>query len=375
MESSFQDVTNVVPTKRRIPSQHIMQMSEGTNVAMMEELSEKVDHLSEKIDAMYEMLLSLMSQHQQQQQVSTMPAASPVMTQLQSRELDPPTPVKEERHVASFINNPTQQHQDTVPSCAVLEDFQPPAITGTLATVPAANTITTTTMNKDAEFKNYNQKKSPVNGMTSTPGRVADLNNWAKRDCFILIVEFKCQRVKRCESSVFITPGQYAIVQGDRGHDCGVVNQCSEWSVEKGCFVREESFDGNLVNVSRMKGELGRVLRVATEEEVERLFGEIARNENLALRTCREIVARLGLDMDVVDCEYQFDQQKISFYYEASRSIDFRHLNSELYRIFGVRIWLQNVNNAVKNVVPAGAMSRDDKVQYQKSGLRPPTFR
>ncbi|KAH9578590.1 PSP1 [Trypanosoma melophagium] len=371
MESSLQDITNVVPTKRRITSQHTTQISEGVNTAMMEELSEKVDRVAQKVDAMYEMLLALMSQ-----QVSAMPTNPPVMTQLQSLELVSPTPVKkeEEPHVVSFINNAIQPKQEKVPVSMIPEEVQSPKITGTLAS--AATTTTRTAMlNKEVEQKSYNHKKSPARVLTSATGRTAELNSWPKRDCFILIVEFKCQRVKRCESSVFIPPGQYAIVQGDRGHDCGVVNQCSEWSADKGCFVREESLDGNLVNVTRMKGELGLVLRVATEEEVERVFGEIARNENLALRTCREIVARLGLEMDVVDCEYQFDQQKISFYYEASRSIDFRQLNSELYRIFGVRIWLQNVNNAVKNVVPAGAMSRDDKAQYQKSGLRPPTFR
>ncbi|KEG15382.1 putative cell cycle sequence binding phosphoprotein (RBP33) [Trypanosoma grayi] len=361
--NSFQDVTNVAARKHGSYLQYAPQMPEDVHVAnsaRIEELSEKVDHIMCKVDAIYDLLVALVPQ-----QVNTLTRTVPPVTpQTPSPDAVQPVLHDEECSVVSLLSGALHQRPDSVPLTEPPVYAQPPR--GEATAIKA----------KDEEPRSHFRKKTPTTGpMTASAARGADTNSSPKHDCFIVLVEFKCQRVKRCESSVFIVPGQYAIVQGDRGHDCGVVNQCSEWSAEKGCFVREESFDGNVINVSRMKGDLGRVLRVATEEEVERLFGEIARNENLALKTCREIVGRLGLEMDVVDCEYQFDQQKISFYYEASRSIDFRQLNSELYRIFGVRIWLQNVNNAVKNVVPAGAMSRDDKVQYHKSGLRPPNFK
>nr|CCC95987.1 unnamed protein product [Trypanosoma congolense IL3000] len=283
-----------------------------------------------------------------------------------------PTFVEEESNVISLLKNTVPQPMHNITQFFEPQPYDP------LNGAAVESMVSSQSLQRSREedhMKVDDHKKVATSSSLAAVSRNDDHNSWKKHDCFILLVEFKCQRMKRCQSSVFIMPGQYAIVQGDRGHDCGVVNQCSEWNAERGCIVREESFDGNIANVVRMKGEMGRVVRVATEEEVERLFGEISRNENIALKTCREIVVRLGLDMDVVDCEYQFDQQKISFYYEASRSIDFRQLNSELFRIFGVRIWLQNVNNAVKNVVPAGAMSREEKTQYQKSGLRPPTFK
>ncbi|EPY18119.1 hypothetical protein STCU_10185 [Strigomonas culicis] len=77
--------------------------------------------------------------------------------------------------------------------------------------------------------------------------------------------------------------------------------------------------------------------------------------------------------MDVVDCEYQFDGNKISFYFEADHTIDFRALTTQLFRIFNARIWLENVNNSVKNTVPKGAISRNDKVSFEEVGLRIPT--
>ncbi|RNF19076.1 putative cell cycle sequence binding phosphoprotein (RBP33) [Trypanosoma conorhini] len=357
-KTSFQDVTNTAPSKRRaLPQSETHKSGEKLVVtgASLEELSRKVDELSHKFDVIHDLLSMLVVQQSQ----SSFPRHV-------AESAEPPLPAFcEEKNVVSLFNTALQQQHPHAHRGDAARDAQLPDAATAEAPTPEVP--------RAVETRGYAHKKSPPPAVAVPGGgRGAEQPSWPNCDCFIVLVEFKCQRMKRCESNIFIAPGQYAIVQGDRGLDCGVVNQCSEWSAEKGCFVREASLDGTVVNVARMKSDLSRVLRVASEEEVERLFGEISRKENLALKTCREIVTRLRLEMDVVDCEYQFDQQKISFYYESSCSIDFRQLNSELYRIFGVRIWLQNVNNAVKNVVPAGAMSKDDKAQYRRSGLHPP---
>ncbi|EAN80421.1 PSP1 C-terminal conserved region, putative [Trypanosoma equiperdum] len=371
----FHDLTNVTQSKRQVHPHHMHESDMEVAARMTapvfttdEGIAEKLDQLSRKVDAIYGLMLHLV----QQRQLPTAPELLTSTSQTSTIEAVHPAFPEEEPNFVSMLSSAMPHATHSAPQFFESPTHDP-LTSGTIDTV---TTPMVSTRDKEEEhIKATDNKRALSNPQSSSATRGDDHNSWKRHDCFILLVEFKCQRMKRCVSSSFITPGQYAIVQGDRGHDCGVVNQCSEWNAEKGCIVREESFDGNVTNVVRMKGEMGRVLRVATEEEVERLFGEISRNENLALKTCREIVARLGLDMDVVDCEYQFDQQKISFYYEASRSIDFRQLNSELFRIFGVRIWLQNVNNSVKNVVPAGAMSREEKTQYQKSGLRPPTYK
>ncbi|CCW70638.1 unnamed protein product [Phytomonas sp. Hart1] len=190
----------------------------------------------------------------------------------------------------------------------------------------------------------------------------------------IVVVEFKRQRLKRCLSEVAMDPGTYVIVPGDRGYDCGLVVQCGVWNPALDGFEEDtlRTMDDNPISITRMKGDVVTVLREATTEEVHQLYGEQATKERLALKTCRELVQKLELDMTVVDCEYQFDGTKISFYFEASHSIDFRDLNRELFRIFNARIWMENVNNCVKNVIPEGAMSKSDKIQYQSSGLRLP---
>lgn len=171
------------------------------------------------------------------------------------------------------------------------------------------------------------------------------------RDCIVAVVEFKRQRMKRYACAQFVEPGQYVIVDGDRGQDCGFVVYCSVRNPD-GSIGKTSSIENNRLDISKIKAEPGIIRGLASESDIALLHGELATNERLALKTCRQLVEQLELPMKVVDCEYQFDRRKISFYFESSRSIDFRPLTTELYRIFGVRIWLENQNNKVKNVIP-----------------------
>lgn len=189
-----------------------------------------------------------------------------------------------------------------------------------------------------------------------------------ERDCIVAVVEFKRQRMKRFACARFVEPGQYVIVDGDRGQDCGFVVYCSVRNPD-GSHGLTQTIENARLDVTRIKAEHGIVRGLASEEDIAMLHGEIATNERMALKVCRDLVEQMDLPMTVVDCEYQFDRRKISFYFESTRSIDFRTLTTELYRIFGVRIWLENQNNKVKNVVPDGAFSHNDK--FQRGGFRP----
>ena len=191
--------------------------------------------------------------------------------------------------------------------------------------------------------------------------------------CF---VEFKRGRVKRFESLGFFAPGKYVIVDGDRGTDCGLVvhTVVSSTSPQGGepIILRAETLEGVTIDFHRVKSETGRVLRQADEHEIEMLHGEIATMERLALKTCRDRVAQMGVRIDVVDCEFQFDRKKVTFFFDSNDSVDFRELTKELFKTFGARIWLENINSRVKNVVPEGALSHADKLLYADRGLRAP---
>ncbi|KAI5175254.1 hypothetical protein PAEPH01_2123 [Pancytospora epiphaga] len=63
-----------------------------------------------------------------------------------------------------------------------------------------------------------------------------------------------------------------------------------------------------------------------------------------ALAQCRNYVSMKGLRMEILDCEYQFDLNKITFFYRSEGRVDFRDLVKDLYKVFKTRIWMWSVD-------------------------------
>lgn len=55
---------------------------------------------------------------------------------------------------------------------------------------------------------------------------------------------------------------------------------------------------------------------------------------------------KYGLDMNVLDCEYQFDHAKLTIYYTCETRVDFRDLVKELCAILKIRIWMKDVTKS-----------------------------
>ena len=239
-----------------------------------------------------------------------------------------------------------------------------------------------------AQFQNPRGAQAPMHRQPvgkPQPGAghfLPHVNNWHAQTqmeddgngTIVSFVEFKRGRVKRFESVGYFAPGKYVIVDGDRGQDCGLVVHTCIRQLD-GSITRSDTLDGVSIDLNKVKPETGRVQREANDAEIEMLHGEIATMERYALKTCRERVAAMGLNMDVVDCEFQFDRKKVTFFFDAPEAIDFRELTKDLFKTFGARIWLENINTKVKNVVPDGALSHADKVLYAERGLRAPPRR
>lgn len=166
----------------------------------------------------------------------------------------------------------------------------------------------------------------------------------------LAFVEFKRGRVRKYRCEHRIEPGSYVLVDGDRGTDCGLLVQTIERKPNNETAV--VSMEGCDIRDEKIKLENGHVLRQASEEDIDRLHNIIANAESVALKTCRQRCNELGIDIDLQDVEYQFDMKKISFFFDCDHSVDFRSLVRELYRTFGARIWMENINPKVKNSMP-----------------------
>jgi cell fate regulator YaaT (PSP1 superfamily) len=120
--------------------------------------------------------------------------------------------------------------------------------------------------------------------------------------------------------------GDFAVVDVERGHDIGKI-------------VREGSEVGQKV---RSKGVQGPILRRATGKDIATMIS-LREKEAEAHRTCQQCIAKQGLPMKLVDVEWQFDSNKIRFYFTSDRRVDFRKLVRDLASIFKSRIEMRQI--------------------------------
>lgn len=143
----------------------------------------------------------------------------------------------------------------------------------------------------------------------------------------IYLVEFKGYRklFYLNPNQLQIREGDYVVVQGERGEDMGRATKKLE---------RED--------VSPFMEKPLSIRRKATPEDLEKL--ETNREKEVeALRSCRRLVLERNMEMKVVDVEFQFDCNKITFFFTADKRVDFRELVKELAAIYKTRIELRQI--------------------------------
>ena len=84
------------------------------------------------------------------------------------------------------------------------------------------------------------------------------------------------------------------------------------------------------------------IVRIATEED-KKFYALCEAKKPNAIIQCKEKIAKLGLEMKLVDCEYAFDGSKIVFFFTAATRIDFRELAKKLAQKYKTRIELRQI--------------------------------
>jgi cell fate regulator YaaT (PSP1 superfamily) len=87
---------------------------------------------------------------------------------------------------------------------------------------------------------------------------------------------------------------------------------------------------------------LSPVVRLATEEDIE-TDRQNREKEKAAIAIFEEKTAKHGLEMNLVDVEYSFDNNKIIFFFVADGRVDFRELVKDLASVFKTRIELRQI--------------------------------
>ena len=121
--------------------------------------------------------------------------------------------------------------------------------------------------------------------------------------------------------------GDYAIVEADRGEDLGIILQVGILAFLKG--IQDES-------------NLRKILRKPNEKDLQRYEDNRALEKD-AFGMCKAKIAEHKLQMKLVDVEYQFDRNKLTFYFTADKRVDFRELVKDLASIYRTRIELRQI--------------------------------
>ncbi|RMD99284.1 MAG: hypothetical protein D6814_05885 [Calditrichaeota bacterium] len=154
-------------------------------------------------------------------------------------------------------------------------------------------------------------------------------------------IKFKGER-----TGIFANPMQFpfqrgdlAIVEAEKGIDLGRVNQILE------------NYDP--------QEEPRKILRKASEKEILK-YWQLKIKEEKAIVVCQAKVQKHKLDMVLVDCEFQFDGNKVTFYFTSEQRVDFRELVKDLAAEYRTRIELRQigVRDAAKRLGGFGVCGR-----------------
>jgi cell fate regulator YaaT (PSP1 superfamily) len=151
-------------------------------------------------------------------------------------------------------------------------------------------------------------------------------DNSDKNDITIYELEFKGSRKDYYASpdNLTVKPSEYVIVQADRGEHIGRVNRIGPRSI----FPHAK--------------ELKSLIRHASYTDMQIMMDNKLKEEE-AFKVCEKRIGEHGLNMKLVDVEYQFDGNKICFYFTADKRIDFRALVKDLAAEYRTRIELRQI--------------------------------
>ena len=122
-----------------------------------------------------------------------------------------------------------------------------------------------------------------------------------------------------------VSPGQGVIIETSRGLEYG---ECAQGNT----MVEDEA----------VVQPLRPLVRLATQKDLD----TVAKNrekEKKAFTICQDKIAAHGLDMKLVDVEYNFEGSKILFFFTSEGRVDFRALVKDLAGVFHARIELRQI--------------------------------
>lgn len=105
-------------------------------------------------------------------------------------------------------------------------------------------------------------------------------------------------------------------------------------------FAKINTFINKYIDASRI--ENGKIVRITTKKDYVQHLTNL-KDAKLAVKKCREIVKKNNMDMYVMDAEYTFTRNQLTFRFISEDRVDFRKLAKNLGNYFRTRIELRQI--------------------------------
>ncbi|MCF7913085.1 MAG: Tpl protein, partial [Candidatus Cloacimonetes bacterium] len=147
---------------------------------------------------------------------------------------------------------------------------------------------------------------------------------------FVEII-FRSQRTGYFENmyNLELEPDQQVICRVERGEDIGRIVNCAYSGME----LQERSNNN----------EINPIMRIATEKDMEQIL-HIEEREKEAHAKFLRLMTKYPFEMKLLDTIYQFDGNKLTFFFSSDGRVDFRDFVRELATEFRTRIELHQTS-------------------------------
>ncbi len=110
----------------------------------------------------------------------------------------------------------------------------------------------------------------------------------------------------------------------------------------RGIEIGTSTTSNIFVNTKEVVQPLRPIIRIATTEDIKHSEENRAK-ESEAFDMCKKKIEEHGLEMNLIDAEYTFDNNKLLFYFTSEGRVDFRELVKDLASVFKTRIELRQI--------------------------------
>lgn len=133
------------------------------------------------------------------------------------------------------------------------------------------------------------------------------------------------------DSGLELSIGMFVIVEAEKGIDLGEIGSTGDTAYMKS-RLRQRPCAGDMKKIVRLASDAD--MKVVTFHREQ---------EDTAFSICLDRIHKLDLPMKLVDVEYQYDRNRITFYFTADGRVDFRQLVRELASEYRTRIELRQI--------------------------------